>query len=146
MIYKSNHLIFFYSKHTVSIFTCNVLTIIIIFVYNLNEWDHFRRNIWVVLKYYVTVLTVNNITAFYMGPTTNLHFYLKCCDIIGCEHSHVVLQDHQSISFKGSTTVLVTWYLNAKFMLCMFFPTRNLKGPQCEQCMCLCLIIIVMRD
>ena len=25
---------------------------------------------------------------------------MKCCDIIGCEHSHVVLQNHPSISLQ----------------------------------------------
>ena len=51
-----------------------------------------------VLEHHVAVLTVNDIIAFYMRHTTNLHFYLKFHYIIGCEYSHVVLQDHTSIS------------------------------------------------
>ena len=33
-----------------------------------------------------------------MEPTTNVHFYLKCHYIIGCEYNYVVLQYYPSIS------------------------------------------------
>ena len=45
-----------------------------------------------------------------MESTTNLHFYLKCCNIIGYEYSCVVFKDHPSISQtnKGHTDTTAT--------------------------------------
>ena len=61
------------------------------------------RNTQLVLKHHVTILIANNIIVFQIGSTTNLHFYLKYYDIIDCEYSYVVLQNHPNISRKNIT-------------------------------------------
>ena len=54
-----------------------------------------------VREHYVAVLPINHVSAFYMEPTTNTQFNVKCTYMIGREHSHMVLPDHVNLSRKG---------------------------------------------